>query len=138
MCKRFYWNIFSLKSLSFLSNEPNQDQFIYSIKSSFNLAYLHKHTGIEIDHTGFLKSTLLTKQISKQNINRDIEIKNKLTVTRGERDNGGKMGMGCQGTCIRDPRIKPKGGLIEGGRWGWVGQGKLVVAKWRHLYLNNN
>ena len=35
-----------------------------------------------------------TKQTSKQNITRDIEIKNKLTVTRGEvgGDNGGKRG----------------------------------------------
>ena len=45
-----------------------------------------------------------TKQTSKQNITRDIEIKIKLTVTRGEvgGDNGGKMGKGHQGTCIKD------------------------------------
>ena len=40
----------------------------------------------------------------------DIEIKNKLTVTReGESDNGGK-GKGCRGTCIKDPWTKLKRG----------------------------
>ena len=34
------------------------------------------------------------------------------------RDNGGNKGKGCQGTCIKDPWTKPKGGKIEGGRWG--------------------
>ena len=39
-----------------------------------------------------------TKQTNKQNITRDIEIKNNLTVTRGEveRDNGKKGGRGFQ------------------------------------------
>ena len=38
------------------------------------------------------------KQTNKQNITRDIEIKNKLTVTRGEvrRDNEGKKRKGFQ------------------------------------------
>ena len=38
------------------------------------------------------------KQTSKQNITRDIEIKNKLTVTRGEvgGDNGGERVKGFQ------------------------------------------
>ena len=31
-----------------------------------------------------------------------------------------------------------KGGRIEGGSWGWVGQGGVVGGKWRSLYLNNN
>ena len=31
-----------------------------------------------------------------------------------------------------------KGGGIEGGRWVWVGQRKVVVGKWRQLYLNIN
>ena len=63
------------------------------------------------------------KQISKQNITRDTEIKNKLTVTRQEvgGDNGGETGKGCQGTCINDPLTKPKWGRMEGGRWGWLG-----------------
>ena len=42
------------------------------------------------------------------------------------------------GTCIKDPWTKPKRGRIESGRWGWVGWGKVVVGKWRQLYLNNN
>ena len=37
-------------------------------------------------------------------ITRDKEIKNKLTITRGEgcEDNGEKMGKGLQGTYIKD------------------------------------
>ena len=30
------------------------------------------------------------------------------------------------------------GDRIDGGRWGWMGQGKVVAGKWRQLYLNNN
>ena len=43
---------------------------------------------------------LINKTNNKQNITRDIEIKNKWTVTRGEgeRDKRGKNGKGCQGT----------------------------------------
>ena len=39
-------------------------------------------------------------------------------------DNGGERGKGCQGTCIKDTWTKPKGGRIEGERWGWLGWGK--------------
>ena len=41
-----------------------------------------------------LSGTQSTKQTSRQNVSRDIEIKNNLTVTRGEvgGDNGGKQG----------------------------------------------
>ena len=57
-----------------------------------------------------------------------------MTRKRGERDNGGKQGKGCQGTCIKDTWTKPKGvGLKVGdkdGRWG--------VGGWRQLLLNNN
>ena len=35
-----------------------------------------------------VSGTQSTKQISKQNITRDMEIKNKVTVTRGERGEG--------------------------------------------------
>ena len=36
-------------------------------------------------------------------------------------------------------RDGPKGGGgIEGGRWVWVGWGKVVVGKWRQLYSNTN
>ena len=34
--------------------------------------------------------------------------------------------------------MEPKAGGIEGGRWVWVGQGKVVVGKWRQLYLKIN
>ena len=52
-----------------------------------------------------------------------MEIKNKLTVTRGEvgGDNGGKREKDYQGTCIKDTWTKPKGvGLRVGGgeKWG--------------------
>ena len=49
----------------------------------------------------------------------------------------GKKGKHCQGTCIKDPWTEPKGGRIEGGRWGWMGWWKVVVGKWRKLYFNN-
>ena len=40
--------------------------------------------------------------------------------------------------CIKDTWTKPKGGRIEGGRWGWVGLGRVVGVKGRPLHLNNN
>ena len=70
-----------------------------------------------------ISGTQSIKQTSKQNLTRDIEIKNKLTVTRAG-GNGEKRGKGCQGTCTKDTWTKPKGGRIEGGRWGWVDGGK--------------
>ena len=36
-------------------------------------------------------------------------------------DNGKKRGKGCQGTCVKEPWTKPKGGRIDDGRWGWLG-----------------
>ena len=42
------------------------------------------------------------------------------------------------GTYIKDIWTKPKGGRIEGVRWGWLGWGGLVGGRWRQLYLNNN
>ena len=39
-----------------------------------------------------ISGTSSTKQTSKQNIIRDIEIKNILTATKGEVDRGGGMG----------------------------------------------
>ena len=47
-----------------------------------------------------------------------MEIKNKLTETRGEvKGISGKKGKGHQGTCIKDPWTKPtwEGGLNVGG-----------------------
>ena len=86
-----------------------------------------------------IKWNLTDKTNKQRNISRDIEIKNKLTVTREEMggDNGGEGEKGCQGTCIKDTWTKPKGVRIEGGRWGWLGQ-EVVRGKWRQLYLNNN
>ena len=42
----------------------------------------------------------------------------------GGRGNGGKRGIGFSGTFIKDTWTKPKGGKIEGGRWGWLGLGE--------------
>ena len=51
-----------------------------------------------------------------------MEIKNKLTVTRGEQsgNNGAKKGKSHQGTCIKEPWIKTpgRGGLNVGGGSG--------------------
>ena len=39
----------------------------------------------------------------------------------------------------KGPIDKAKGGLgLRVGGGGWVGQVKVVVGKWRQLYLNNN
>ena len=80
----------------------------------------------------------LNNKTSEQNITRDKEIKNKLTVTRGEKekDNRAKKGKVRQGTCIKDPWTKTTevGGLeTECGRWGWVGQGRVMGGKWGQL-----
>ena len=67
-----------------------------------------------------LSGTKLTKQTSKQNITRDTEIKNNLTVTRGEV--GGDNGEEFPGTTIKDTWTKPR--EIEAGERGgdgWVG-----------------
>ena len=70
----------------------------------------------------------LISKANKQNVTRDIEIKNKLTVTREEvgGDNGwgaGGEGKGHHGKCIKDPWRKPKGvGLMVGGKDGGAGR----------------
>ena len=64
----------------------------------------------------------LINKTSKQNMTRDIEIKNKLTITKGEVGGnfGGIRQKRCQGTCIKDPWTKPMGlgSRVEGGE-GW-------------------
>ena len=64
-----------------------------------------------------------------------METKNKLTVTRGEGDNGGKKGKGHPGTRIKGPWTKTTGWGegIECGRWGWVGQERVMGRKWGQL-----
>ena len=54
---------------------------------------------------------------SKQNITRDIEVKNNLTIARGE------WGEGFTGTTITDTWIKPRGRVEagEGGGLSWGG-----------------
>ena len=69
-----------------------------------------------------LTGTSSTKEKSKQNITRDIEIKNNLTIAGGGR---GQCGEGFSGTTIKDTWTKPRGRVEarEGGGFGW-GQGE--------------
>ena len=64
-----------------------------------------------------ISGTSSTKQTSK-NITRDIKIKNKLTVTRGEMGEGlwEKIGEGPSRNMYKGPTDKAKGGRFEGGR----------------------
>ena len=59
-----------------------------------------------------ISGTSSTKQTSKQNIIRDIEIRNKLAVTRGEQGGGlqGKEGEGSSRNMYKGPMDKAKGG----------------------------
>ena len=65
-----------------------------------------------------LTGTLSSKQTNKQNITRDIGIKNNLTVTRGEvgEDNGGKGGR-----VFRNNYRGHRAETGEGGGDGWGG-----------------
>ena len=78
------------------------------------------------------------KKPIKQNITRDIKIKNKLTGTIGVGGGGNGGKKCCQVTCIKDTWKKPKRCRIEGGNSGLVGWGKVIAGKWRQLYLSNN
>ena len=53
-----------------------------------------------------IRETLSTKQRSKQNITRDMEIKNKLTMTRGRREGDNrKEGEGFSRNMYRGPIV---------------------------------
>ena len=73
-----------------------------------------------------LTGTWSTKQTNKQNITKDTEIENKLTV-RGERISGEK-GEGFVGTIMKDTWTITKGGWKQGremesaGVLGWGGE----------------
>ena len=58
---------------------------------------------------------------------RDIEIKNKLTITRGEM---GEKGEGFSGTTMKDTWTKLRGDGIRGGRCGWLGSGGVEGGKY--------
>ena len=64
-----------------------------------------------------------------------MEIKNKMTVTRGEveGDNRGKKWKGRHGTCIKNPWTKTMEGRIECRKWEWIGQGRVIGGKWGQL-----
>ena len=62
------------------------------------------------------------KQTNKQNVTKDTEIENRLTVTRGERKGiSGEKGEGFAGTITKDTWTITRGGANKGGRWGRVG-----------------
>ena len=69
------------------------------------------------------------KQTSKQNITRDIKIKNRVTVTRGEEEITGerKGRVKSRNMCIKDPWTRTTGyeGFNVGEGW-WVRQGKAM------------
>ena len=73
-----------------------------------------------------------------------MEIKNKLTATRGEGegDNREKKGKCHQGTCIKDPCTKTNGGGLNMGGGGWVVLGRIMgemgiaVIKQKHFFKN--
>ena len=64
----------------------------------------------------------LEEEKSKQNITRDIEVKNNLTIARGEggRDSGGE---GFSGNTIKDTWTKARGGWKQGREVGLAGVG---------------
>ena len=80
-----------------------------------------------------ISGTQSIKQTSQQNITRDTEIKNKLTVTRGagEVDNRGKQGKGQVKDHVEGPMDKDNGGglNVQGvGRAGESNGGKMRTA----------
>ena len=69
---------------------------------------------------------------SKQNITRDIEVKNNPTIARGDR--GGDSGEKGFQELIQGYMDKTKGeGGSRGGRWAWLGWGRGVRRKCRQL-----
>ena len=78
-----------------------------------------------------ISGTLMNKINNEQNRTRDMEIKNKLTVTSGMGGEGQQVKEGegyGQGTCIKDPWTRTMGsGLTVGvGVWSW--NGKAMVG----------
>ena len=73
-----------------------------------------------------LTGTQSTREKSKQNITRDIEIKNNLTGTRREMggDNVGKEGRVFRNN-YKGHMDKSRRGEIRGGRWGWLEWGGI-------------
>ena len=72
------------------------------------------------------KRKFSNKQTNKQNITRDIEIKNKLTLPRGEvgGDNGGKRGKGCQEHVYRTHGRSQRGIELRVGGGNGCGRGE--------------
>ena len=68
------------------------------------------------------KCALLCDSFNK-NINRNLELKNKLTGTRGEggEREWGKTGEGPSRDVYKGHVDKAKAGRFKGGRQGWVG-----------------
>ena len=81
----------------------------------------------------------LINKTNKQNITKNTEIENRLTVTRGEGEGiSGEKGERFVGTIIKDTwtimGVGGGNGRELGRAWSWGGVG----GKGRELYLNNN
>ena len=78
--------------------------------------------------------------VLKQNITRDIEIKNKLTVTGGVvgGNNGGKGGRVFRNNYKGHLDKSKGGGWDQGREVGITGVGGVMEGKCRQLYLNDN
>ena len=65
---------------------------------------------------------IINKRKKANNITRDIEVKNNLTIARGE-GGGDSRERGLEGTTIKDTRTKSRGRLEvgEGGGFSWGG-----------------
>ena len=75
-----------------------------------------------------LTGPLSTKEKSKQNITRDIEVKNNLTISRGEGE--GVVGRRVFRNHYKGHMDKTKGeGGSRGGRWVWLGWGRGMGRK---------
>ena len=70
------------------------------------------HQGLKDKYHFTYKWKLINKTKKHANYNRDIEIKNKLTVTRREvgGEKHGEKGEGSSRTCMKDTWTKPKQG----------------------------
>ena len=79
-----------------------------------------------------LTGTQSTKEKSKQNRTRDIEMKNNLTIARGRGE--GTVGRRVFRNYYKGHMDKTKGeGGSKGGRWVWLGWGGVVEGKCRQL-----
>ena len=100
------------------------------------------HQGLKDKYHFTYKWKLINKTKKQANYNRDIEIKNKLTINRREEgegviaENRGRViKKHLYWTTSKGHMDNAKAGRTEGGRQGGVVLGGLIGGKWRQLYL---